>query len=146
MQAVGLQAAYSEDEELAIRIRIISALAFAAPFEVQALFEEVAAQLPTPEADELIQYFERTYIGRTLPGGAYQQPLFSIGIWNYHFDTAFVLPRTTNAVEAWHRSFNATVGCHHPNISKFISAIQREQGLIEVRQTKYAHHFSLGAD
>ena len=51
VQAVGLQAAYSEDEELAIRIRMISALAFAAPFEVQALFEEVAAQLPTPEAD-----------------------------------------------------------------------------------------------
>ena len=34
-------------------------------------------------------------------------------------------------------SFNATVGCHHPNIWKFISAIKREQGLIEVRQTKY---------
>ena len=58
-------------------------------------------------------------------------------MWNYHFDTAFGLPRTTNAVEAWHRSFNATVGCHHPNIWKFISALKREQGLVEVRQARY---------
>ena len=38
-------------EELAIRIRMIPALAFAAPHEVCGLFAEVAAQLPTPEAD-----------------------------------------------------------------------------------------------
>ena len=72
-----------------------------------------------------------------LPSGSYQQPLFSIQIWNYHFDVAYGLPRTTNAVEAWHRSFNATVGCHHPNLWKFISALKREQGLVEVKQAKY---------
>ena len=115
-----MQAEYSQDQELAIRIRQIPALAFADPHEVPDLFAEVAAQLPTPEANDLIQYFERTYIGRTLPGGAYQQALFPIDMWNHHFDTAFGLPRTTNAVEAWNRSLNATVGCHHPNIWKFI--------------------------
>ena len=78
----------------------------------------MAAQLPPPETDDLILYFEGTYVGRTLPNGSYQQPLFSKEIWNYHFDVAYGLPRTTNAVEAWHRSFNATVGCHHPNIWK----------------------------
>ena len=133
VQAVGMQAEYSQDQELAIRIRQIPALAFAAPHEVPALFDEVAALLPTPQANGLIQYFERTYIGRTLPGGGYQQALFPTEMWNHHFDTAFGLPRTTNAVEAWHRSFNATVGCHHPNIWKFISALKREQGLVEVR-------------
>ena len=56
---------------------------------------------------------------------------------DYHFDTAYGLPRTTNTVEAWHRSFDATVGCHHPNIWKFISALKREQGLVEVKQAKY---------
>ena len=53
------------------------------------------------ETDDLILYFERTYVGRMLPSGSYQQPLFSIQIWNYHFDVAYGLPRTTNAVEAW---------------------------------------------
>ena len=47
------------------------------------------------------------------------------------------MPRTTNAVEAWHRSFNATVGCHHPTIWKFIAALKREQGLVEVRQARF---------
>ena len=137
VQAAGLQVVYSQDQELAIRIRMFPALAFAAPFEVPNLFNEVAAHLPTPEADDIIQYFERTYIGRTLPGGAYQQALFPISMWNYHFDTALGLPRTTNAVEAWHRSSNATVGCHHPNVWKFLSALKREQGLVELRQAKY---------
>ena len=137
VQAAGMQAEYSQDEELAIRIRQIPALAFAAPHEVPELFVEVEVQLPTPEANDLIQYFERTYIRRTLPGGAHQQALFPIDMWNHHFDTAFGLPRTTNAVEAWHLSFNATVGCHHPNIWKFITALKREQGLVEVRQANY---------
>ena len=39
--------------------------------------------------------------------------------------------------EAWHRSFNATVGCHHPTIWKFIAALKREQGLVEVRQARF---------
>ena len=94
VQAAGMQAEYSQDEELAIRIRQIPALAFAAPHEVPDLFVEVAAQLPTPEANDLIQYFERYYIGRTLPGGAHLQALFPIDMWNHHFDTDFGLPRT----------------------------------------------------
>ena len=43
----------------------------------------------------------------------------------------------TNTVEAWHRSFNATVGSHHPTVWKFVAALKREQGLVEVRQTKF---------
>ena len=137
VQAGGMQIRYSQDGELAIRIRMIAALAFAAPHEVASLFADVAGQLPTPETDDLIGYFERTYIGRTLPGGAYRPALFPINMWNHHFDTALGLPRTTNAVEAWHRSFKATVGCQHPNFWKFITALKREQGLVEIRQAKY---------
>ena len=109
VQAAGMQADYNHDEELAMRIR----------------------QLPA-----LVLYFERTYIGRTLPGGTHQAPLFPIYLWNFHIDTPFRLPRTTNAVEAWHRSFNATIGCRHPSIWKLITALKREQGLVEVRQAK----------
>ena len=69
VQAVGMQGLYCQNQELAIRIRMIPALAYAAPYEVPDMFAEVAAQLPTPQADGLNQYFERTYVGRTLPGG-----------------------------------------------------------------------------
>ena len=105
---------------------MLPALAFAAPHEVPHLFGDVVQQLPMPQATGLVLYFENTYIGRTLPGGTYQRALFPIEMWNYHFDTPFGLPRTTNIVEAWHRSFNATVGCNHPSIWKFIASLKRE--------------------
>ncbi|KAI6648367.1 hypothetical protein LOD99_12176 [Oopsacas minuta] len=62
---------------------------------------------------------------------------YPIHLWNNHIGTPLGLPRTTNAVEAWHRSFNATVGCHHPTIWKFILSFKREQGLVEVRYANY---------
>ena len=134
VQPAGMQADFNHDEELAMRIRQLPALAFASPSDVPHLFAAVVQQLPMPQATELVLYFERSYIGRTLPGGTHQAPLFPIYLWNFHMDTPFGPPRTTNAVEAWHRNFNATVGCHHPSIWKFITALKREQGLVEVER------------
>ena len=114
VQAEGLQAAYNQDEELALRIRLLPALAFASPFDVLEVFGDVVQELVVPTRIPCSQ----------LRCG-------------YHYDTAFGLPRTTNAVEAWHRSFNATVGRHYPNIWKVITALKREQGLVEVRQAKF---------
>ncbi|KAI6657779.1 hypothetical protein LOD99_522 [Oopsacas minuta] len=138
VQSVGLQSAYTHDEELAMCIRRIPALAFARPADVHDLFDQVAMDLPlTSEIGELVDYFERTYIGRTLASGYHVAATFPIDLWNYHLSTPFGLPRTTNAVEAWHHSFNATVDCHHPTIWKFLLALKREQGLVEVRHTNY---------
>ena len=33
--------------------------------------------------------------------------------------------------------YSEPVGCHHPTIWKFIAALKREQGLVEVRQAKF---------
>ena len=41
VQSEGLQSEYNQDEELAIRIRLLPALAFAAPHEVPHLFDEI---------------------------------------------------------------------------------------------------------
>ena len=57
-------------------------------------------------------------------------------MWKQHHEVTQGIPRTNNSVEAWHRSYNATVGYHHPNIWRFIDALKREQGLVEVKQTK----------
>ncbi|KAI6657824.1 hypothetical protein LOD99_566 [Oopsacas minuta] len=46
VQSVGLQSAYTHDEELAMRIRRIPALAFARPADVPDLFDQVAMDLP----------------------------------------------------------------------------------------------------
>ena len=47
------------------------------------------------------------------------------------------LPRTTNAIEAWHRSSASHVGCHHPSIWIFLDILKKEQDLIEVKQAFY---------
>ncbi|KAI6650141.1 hypothetical protein LOD99_6058 [Oopsacas minuta] len=110
-----VQSDCTHNRELAMRPLKIPTLEFARPADVPDLFEQVSMDLPlTSEIGELVDYFERTYIGRTLATGHHVAATFPIGLWNYHFSTPFGLPRTTNAVEAWHRSFNATVGCHHP--------------------------------
>ncbi|KAI6651088.1 hypothetical protein LOD99_5665 [Oopsacas minuta] len=94
VQSVGLQSAYTHDEELAMCIRRIPALAFARPADVHDLFDQVAMDLPlTSEIGELVDYFERTYIGRTLASGYHVAATFPIDLWNYHLSTPFGLLR-----------------------------------------------------
>ena len=59
VQAAGLQASYSQDEELAMRIRLLPALAYAPLQDVRGLFAALAAHA---RGTELVLYFERTYI------------------------------------------------------------------------------------
>ena len=92
---------YIHNEELALAIRKIPALAFAPPDSIPDLFAQVAQELPpTSQIAELLDYFQSTYIGRTSLGGYYQTATFPIDLWNYHYDTPLGLPRTTNAVDA----------------------------------------------
>ena len=78
IQEVGLQTDYMNDEQLALRLRMLPALAFAPPLEVQELFPQVIEQLDIPASLELALYFETTYIGRTVSGGIQLAPLFPI--------------------------------------------------------------------
>ena len=132
-----MQADYNQNEELAMRIRKKPTLAFASPSDVAYLFAAVVQDLPMPQETEVVLCFERTYIGRLLQGGTCQAPLFPIYMWNFNIDTPFGLPSTTNAVEGWYGSFKATVGCHCSSIWKFITALKREQELMELRQAKF---------
>ena len=54
VQAEGLQVAYNQEEELAQRIRLLPALAFASPFDVLELFDDVVQELPMPQATGLV--------------------------------------------------------------------------------------------
>ena len=114
-------------------MKLIPALAFAPPCDVLRLFANVVQNLPMPMAVGLVLYFERTYVGRVLPGGTFQQPIFPIKMWNCHFEVLAGFPRITNSVEAWYRSVNATVGCYPPTIWKF----KLDQVIVELKQIKY---------
>ena len=71
VQEFGLQADYVQDEALALRIRLLPALALE-------LFPQVIAQLAIPLAQDFALYFEHTYVGRRLPGGTFVEPLYPI--------------------------------------------------------------------
>ena len=110
LQALGLQHQYIHDEHLALQLRMLPPLAFASPFDVPDLFPQVIAELNIPNSAELALYFENTYVGGSLPGGGQVAPLFPIDLWNHHHDVPQGIPRTNNAVEAWYRSYTATIG------------------------------------
>ncbi|KAI6658931.1 hypothetical protein LOD99_10870 [Oopsacas minuta] len=93
VQSVVLQSAYTHDEELAMHTRKIPALAFVRPAYVPDLFDQVAMHLHvTPEIGKLVEYFERTYIGRTVASGHHVAATYPIHLWNNHIGTLLGLP------------------------------------------------------
>ena len=64
-------------------------------------------------------------------------PLFPMETWNNHFMVQHGLPRTNNTVEAWYRSFACHMSCHHLSIWRFLTILNKEQGLVEVKQALY---------
>lgn len=41
------------------------------------------------------------------------------------------LPKTNNAVEGWHRSFESTIQTSHANFYKLVNALKKEHTLME---------------
>ena len=58
----------------------------------------MAGEFPL-DAQEVIDCFEDTYIGRLRPGGHRRAPLFDLALWNTYNQTTGDRPRTNNAVE-----------------------------------------------
>ena len=131
IQSLGLQVRYKDDEDFAHKVRMLAALAFVPEADVIDAFEAVSEDFPF-DAQAVIDYFEDTYIGRLRPGGHRRAPLFDMELWNMYNQTIDDLPRTNNAVEGWHRSFQANVGAYHPNFWRFIDILKREQNLTQV--------------
>ena len=87
---------------------------------------------PAEHMDELVSYFEHTYIrGRRQRGRGenYGPPRFSIDIWNQRNAAADGIARTTNSVEGWHYSLQALFQCTHPTMWKFIAGLQSDCAL-----------------
>ena len=66
---------------------------------------------------------------------------FDLALWNMYDQTIGDLPRTNNAVEGWHRRFQANIGAYHPNFWKFIDILKREQSLnqVNISQARAGH-------
>ena len=69
------------------------------------------------------------------------QPLFDLVLWNMYDQAIGDLLRTNNAVEGWHRRFQANVRAYQPNFWKFIDILKREQSLnhVNISQARAGH-------
>ena len=115
---------------------MLPALAFVPPELVGWSFDHLVTIFPE-NAYPLCKYFEETYIGLMNLNGGRNPPLFPVDLWNIFHLVPQGLPRTTNLVEAWHRGYLTTCGCHHPTIWKLIKALKTEQANVELKHVRY---------
>ncbi|XP_006814764.1 uncharacterized protein LOC102805415 [Saccoglossus kowalevskii] len=104
VQAEGLQQQYQEDNDFALEVCMLPALAFVTA-EVIDAFETLQQEL-SYEANIIEDYFEDTFIGRNCGrrhNCHWQQPRFPISLWNMHERVEANLPRTNNHIEGWQR-------------------------------------------
>ena len=124
----GLKSHYDTDAQFALNIRMLSALAFLPPNRVVEGFNMlIDSEIIPHEAENVLDYFEDTWIGRPDRRGRRRGPKFNIDIWSCYDRVEKDLPKTNNSVEGWHRGFMQQVSSHHPSIWKFLSALKREQ-------------------
>ena len=118
---------YEQDVDFRTNIRLICALAFVPPQDIFRAFDMLCLHCGGAGANEqqILEYFESTSIG-VMRGGVRGRPLFRHSSWNVYDRVMNDLPRTTNALEGWHNTFQRSVGQCHANIWTFISCLQKE--------------------
>ena len=68
-------------------------------------------------------------LGRFRRNALRRAPLFSIRLWDMFQRRLDKLPRTTNCIVGWHRSFQATVTACHQTFWKFLKLLKKEDAL-----------------
>ena len=136
IQAKGLTSQYLQDEDFALKMRMLPSLAFVPEYDVVDCFTILMGDFPESAAD-IAEYFETNYIGKRLPDQSRRTPPFPIRIWNMYIRVISKLARTNNSIEGWHNAFNSGLNCPHPNFIKLLAYLQREQSLQEANLVKW---------
>jgi hypothetical protein len=128
IQELGLSALYKKDSDFALKMRMVTALAFVHKCDIPTAFEELKTEMPA-EAEPYLDYFETTYVGRYHMRKRRRcgRPLFDINKWCVHERTIDNEPRTTNFLEGWHRRVQSIAVKDHPNLWEFLKMLKGEQ-------------------
>lgn len=93
VQQLGLQSKYANDEDFAFEIKLLIALAYVPIDHVIEAFEELMqTEFYTDDDDkeynreiqDIVAYFESTYIGAFNRLGQRKKPLYPIDVWNVY--------------------------------------------------------------
>lgn len=96
IQNVGLQTVYAEDEDFAFNLRLLVALAFLPPNDIVNAFEELLTtdffnedvdSEYSAEIQNLVTYFQSTYVFAIDRRGRRKNPLYPVELWSVHANT-----------------------------------------------------------
>ena len=94
---------------------------------VPSVYEELKQLFPEDEqSDDLLQYFETTYIQGMNLRGHPREAKFPISLWNQYCAASLGEPRTTNSCEGFNHSFQSLLYGDHPSIWKLMEAIRKD--------------------
>ncbi|CAF4818092.1 unnamed protein product [Rotaria magnacalcarata] len=143
VQSKGLATKYKEDECFRLNVKKLIALAFVPVGDVTTACDSVTEQFDD-DADDLLDYFEKTWIGeRKRRGASRKNTQFAQQLWNVYDRVVAGLPRSNNSVEGWHNAFASRVSINHPNIIKLTEKIRREQSKFEIDITEIAQGYQI---
>ncbi|XP_028968139.1 uncharacterized protein LOC114828386, partial [Galendromus occidentalis] len=126
-----LMGRYRNYDAFGLNARMIVALAFVPPTELDNAIAQLASILP-PELMPVLKYFEDTYVGsllHLLSDGSVirKEPMFPLSMWSVYNRTMSGEARTNNHAEAAHRRLQTEFGVDHPNLWRFIDGLKRVQ-------------------
>ena len=127
VKELGLMPKYRQDDAFKLRVKKLAALVFIPVSYLVATFESLSTSFLNDEL-RLLAYFENTWIGQPV-GGRRLPPLFPHHMWNVRDRSGTGSSRTTNALEAFHHTFNSLLTCQHPTIRKLLESLESQQNL-----------------
>lgn len=138
IQSEGLQGEYQDplNNILRTQTHMILALAFVPVNDIPAVFKKLN-RFATPMLTNVLQYFERNYIGIPARGRrAAVNPLYPPALWNQRDAALNGNHKTNNISEGWHNRFRLLIGKNHPDMYSFLTEVQKEQGDTEIAVTE----------
>ena len=138
VQAARMQTRYSQDTEFATQAKMIAALAFVPPCDVESAFEVLADKIDK-DLEPVLDHMEDYFIGRQRRRGR-ANPRYNF--WNLYECALQGWSRSNNGQEGWHYSFQVQLGGNHLSLWKVLDGIKREIALGKMRRL----HISIGRE
>ena len=111
VRQLGLMPKYQINMGFRTSVKCLATLAFIPVSDLVAVYESLSTTFLHDELP-ILHYFESTWIGMGVgAGGPRRDPAFPHQMWNVLDRHEQGSTRTTNALEAFHHSFNAPISC-----------------------------------
>ena len=124
---VGLKVRFETEEEFQMLVKSLPALSFIPVDELTERFEQLAEAFPDETAcNDLLAYFESTYVRGPRIGRQNRNPRYPPSLWNHYDDALVCAPKTTNCTEGFHNSLRSMFLCAHPTVWTLFNGLKRD--------------------